>query len=66
MKNPGMHEPGKLSCRNRREPGCSVGCRVTVVIDDGKVTSVFPTGDSENGNLLCPDEKLIPLFSPTG
>ncbi len=44
-------------------PGCSVGCRITVTIDEGKITNIYPTGDSENGNLLCPAEKLIALLS---
>jgi phosphoglycerate dehydrogenase-like enzyme len=44
-------------------PGCSLGCRITVKSEDGKVIDISPSGDSENGNLLCPAEKLLPLFA---
>ena len=37
-------------------PGCSLGCRVTLQHENGQIVNIFPTGDSENGNLLCPAE----------
>lgn len=43
-------------------PGCSLGCRVTLQHENGQIVNIFPTGDSENGNLLCPAESLLPLF----
>ncbi|MBS6366168.1 MAG: molybdopterin-dependent oxidoreductase [Clostridiales bacterium] len=46
-------------------PGCSLGCRITLQHEDGQVKHIFPSGDSENGNLLCDPASLLPLFSDT-